>query len=267
MTVRFRWLLLVALLALFLTPLSTLAQGATEPTLAEVSVTIPANGETTISFQAYCLDFGEPFPTAFGTPSSRAADDVLRVVKTALLDGTADEDPLALQLSIWSLREGETLKGLYPNLDSEIESAAQALLDKSESATVAALSTDRGTALDAALKAGTVSVTSSDFKFVDSPVAHPEDRPYHGEGTMTIKNLTSAEVTIYYPVGMVLTAQNPREQDVVTYATELETQPIQQPTTLAATGASASTLPFTLMALGLGLALLGAALTQRRAIV
>lgn len=231
--------LLLSLLALFLFPFQTThAQGsdATSTRLAETSITIPANGEAELSFQGYCLDFGEPFPTSFGAPASRASDDVLKIVKTALLDGTADEDPLTVNLAIWTAREYRTIDDLYPTMEEEKAEKVNDLLERSESATIDPLATDRGIPLDKAIADGQVEVSSADFAADESsPLAVPEDEghPYHGSGTMTIKNLTNEELTIYYPFGTVLEAENSAQQDLVTYSTELERQPLMPQTGVA----------------------------------
>jgi hypothetical protein len=211
---------------LFAVNVAPSANAQTTTELVETSLTIPANGEVEVSFQGFCLDFGEPFPTSFGQPGERADDDILRVLKTALLDGTADEDPLTLNLAIWTLRENRTIEDLYPTLDSTLTEQVNDLLGRSESATVAPLATDLGVALDQAVADGQVEVTSADFNFDESaPVAVPEDegRYYHGEGTMTIRNLTDEEITVYYAFGTILVAEDDTEQDLVTYSTELET--------------------------------------------
>lgn len=205
---------------------SAFAQGSETTELVETSITIPANGEAEVSFQGFCLDFGEPFPTSFGEPGSRADDDILKVIKTALLDGSADEDPLTLNLAIWTLRENRTIEELYPTLDSTLTEDVNDLLTRGATASVAPLSDDLGIALDQAVANGQVEVSSADFNFDESaPVAVPQDegRYYHGEGTMTITNLTDEEITIYYAFGTVLVAQDESEQDLVTYSTELET--------------------------------------------
>lgn len=263
------WLVLCMLVLLALPFNATYAQGSDPATakLAETSITIPANGEANLSFQGYCLDFGEPFPTSFGEPGSRASEDVLKVVKTALLDGTADEDPLTLNLAIWTLRENRTIDALYPSMEAAKADKVNDLLERSEKATVDPLATDRGIALDKAIADGLVEVTSADFTADESaPLAVPEDEghPYHGSGTMTIQNLTNGEITIYYAFGTVLQAVDESEQDLVTYSTELETKPL-----LPVTGTlplPAATVPV-LIGLGAGFMLVSVAgyvLGQRR---
>jgi microcystin-dependent protein len=243
---------LFAVFALLLTALfsfqAAYAQGTEETELTETTLTIPANGEAEIAFQGYCLDFGEPFPTAFGQPSRRADDDILRVLKTALQEGTATDDPLTITLAIWSLRENQPITELYPNLDPSVAGDVDDLLVRSEDASVAPLATDLGIALDQAVADGQVEVTSADFAADTSapaPIATEEGEPYHGEGTMTIRNLTDEEITIYYAFGTILVAQDESEQDLVTYSTELETVMLQPTPAASATAPATATVAAT----------------------
>ncbi len=235
--------LLSALAFLFVFALSataTFAQGTTTR-LAETSVTIPANGEVTLDYQAFCLDFGEPFPEAFGTPTARADDDILKVVKTAILDGTADDDPLSVNLAIWSLRENKTPLALYPNLDSDVNERTNDLLERSQDQTVDPLANNLGIPLNQAVADGQVEVTDANFQpDTSAPVADPADQPYHGSGTMTIRNLTNEEIEIYYAFGTILQASDEGDQDLVTYATELEQVATPTPAATATTAATAT---------------------------
>ncbi len=219
---------------------TTHAQGTTTR-LAETSVTIPANGEVTIDYQAFCLDFAEPFPDAFGTPSERADTNILKVIKTAILDGTADDDPLALNLAIWSLRENKTPTQLYPDLAADVNTSTTELLTRSESQTVDPLADDLGIPLNKAVTDGQVEVTDANFRAdTTAPLANPADGPYHGSGTMTIHNLTNAEIEIYYAFGTILQASDESNQDLVTYATELEQVATPTPAATATTAATAT---------------------------
>lgn len=266
---RPRFVLVLLLLLLTALPFANPAQ-AQEPgdfVLGETSVLVPANGEARIRFQTFCLDFGKEFPSALGTPDGRAEDAVLKVVRAAIEEEMAEKDPLALQLAIWSVREGKAIDALYPNETIAAESDAQALLDASESLTVSPLRTDRGISLDKAVADGTIVATSTDFSFVETAdMARPDDIPYHGEGTLILRNTTNAAVEVYFPFGTVFRASDETEQDIVTYATELEqlatatpvptvtTAPVvPTPGTVPQTGADASesgTMPWLLIGSG-----------------
>lgn len=221
------------------------AQGPGDFVLGETSVVVPANGETSLSFQTFCLDFGKEFPSVLGTPDGRADDSVLKVVKTALENDTADSNPLAVQLAIWTLREGETLEQLYPDTELEAGSAAQQLVDEADDASVSPLRTDRGIALDEAVANGTIEATSEDFRFVETDKPRPDDEPYHGEGTLVLRNTTDQDVEVYFPFGIVFEPTNDSEQAIVAYATELEQLPTPTPMPTATPEPTPATIPET----------------------
>lgn len=263
MTTGRRWIHGVLVLVLLLgvqvgTARSALAQDEVEFVLGETSVVVPANGEATLEFQTFCMDFGKAFPTALGTPDGRAEDDVLSVIRAGLEQQIAEAKPLAVQLAIWSLREETDVAALYPDSDLDAVEDAMKLLDADSS--VSPLRTDRGIALDTAVADGMIEATSSNFTFVDAEQPRPDGEPYHGTGTLTLRNLTDGDLEIYFPFGTVFRAADESEQDIVAYATELEQQ--VTPQVMPETGSSAPN-PLPLVLAGLALAAAGL-LIQRR---
>ncbi len=220
---QIRLLFVVTLMASLL--LATAGAHAQEPgdiVLGETSVVVPANGEATIPFETFCLDFGLDFPSALGAPDGRASDDVLQIVKTALENDVAESNTLATQLAIWSLREGQSIEELYPDTEIEAAGAAETLLTDAEGAEISPLRTDQGISLTDAVADGTIEATSTDFRFVETDMVRPDDRPYHGAGTLVLTNTTGEPVEVYFPFGTVFRAADDSEQDIIAYATELE---------------------------------------------
>ncbi len=265
---------LVALTALLLTfLLAAVSAHAQEPgsvVLGETSVVVPANGDATIRFQTYCLNFGLSFPTSIGTPDGRVEDNLLRTIKTAIDSDVADSNPLALQLAIWSQVEGQEVGQLYPDItELPAQQAAQQLLDDAADTEVSPLAEDRGIALTDAVSQGLIEATSEDFHFVDTENPRPDGEPYHGEGTLVLHNTTGNPVEVYFPFGTVFRASNEGEQDIVTYATELEqlptatpaptATPMPTPDTVPATGGPVAPSNTPWLLLGLGVLLLSAA--------
>lgn len=242
----FRALLLVLLLPAFLLlSVNVQAQEPGDFVLGETSVVVPANGEATIRFQTFCLEFGKEFPSSLGTPDGRANDDVLRLVRQALEEDVPDQNPLAVQLAIWSQLENQTLDELYPDTDIPAEERAQSLLDSMDSVEVSPLRTDQGIALTEAVANGTITATSQDFNFVDTEMARPDGEPYHGEGTLVLTNQTDEDVQVYFPYGTVFRAENDSEQDIVAYATELEQLPTPTPMPTETPQPTPATIPET----------------------
>nr|MBA3534847.1 hypothetical protein [Ardenticatenales bacterium] len=198
------------------------AQGPGDFVLGETSVMVPANGTATLAFETFCLDFGKAFPTTLGTPDGRADESVLQVVREAIENDMAEDEPLALQLAVWSLREDTPATELYPDDELPVEETAAKLLTDSEDGSLSALRTDRGISLDEAVADGSIQATSSDFSFVETDTVRPDEEPYHGRGTLTLKNTTDKPIEVYFPFGTVFKAANEDEQDIVAYAVELE---------------------------------------------
>ncbi|MCB0192782.1 MAG: hypothetical protein KDJ65_12630 [Anaerolineae bacterium] len=213
----------VLVIGLLLT--ATMAQ-AQQPEYGEVSVVVPASGQTTVQFDTFCLEVSKAFPAELNnSPSGRAAEGVMRVLKTAIEEGVAESDPLATQLAIWYEIEGDWS---YPE-DQVSREAAQQLIDQAANMTLAPIEPE-GTALDQAIADGTVSVSSDDFTSVDAEAPTADDDPYHGTGTLTITNNTDQDVTVYFPFGLVFESASDSEQDMVAFAAEIIQEATPTPT-------------------------------------
>ena len=193
---------------------------AQERVLGETSVLVPANGQTTLQFETYCLDFGKDFPTQIGKPLHRADDAVLRVLKVALEGGYTESDPLQVQLAIWQVIEG---KWVFD--ENEIpHTLAGEILVAAETADVTPLQGE-GIPVTQAVDEGLVTLASENFQAVDAPNAAGYEFAYRGQGTLVITNLTNEEIRIFFPFGTVFIRGLESEQNVVAYATELTLLP------------------------------------------
>ena len=205
---------------------ATMAQ-AQQSEYEEVSVTIPAGGETSIQFDTFCLEVNKAFPAQLSTPNGRASDDVLRVLKTAIEDGTVESSPLQTQLAIWHQVEG----GWAFDQSEVNHDEAQQLLDQAANISLAPIDPE-GVALDQAVADGSISLSSEDFAAMDVSLPTEEDEPYRGQGTLNIVNNTDQELTVYFPFGLVFESTSDAEQDMVAYAAipEQQTIPTDEPT-------------------------------------
>jgi len=206
------------------------AQAQEDTEVGEVSVTIPANGTASLTFDTYCLEVEKDFPAQLSEPRGLASEDVRRVLKVAIAEGVAETDPLQTQLAIWRQVEGD-----WPYEEDVVpRDVAQSLVDQAANETLAPLDAE-GTALDQAVADGTVSISSEDFQALSSPTPLEGGQPYRGQGTLSIQNNTGEEVTVYFPFGLVFEATNENEQDMVAFATELETEEESAPAVQEAT--------------------------------
>lgn len=241
------------------TAAAAVVPAARQTVVSEASVSIPAGGEARLPFNAFCLNFGEPFPKSVDVSSGRTNDDAVKVLKAAALSGTGSSDVLQTQLAVWN-----AIAGRYGYYETDVDlSGAKALTASAQDQTTAALSS-KGMPLDEAIRDGKVSASVDGWMEASAPKALPGDAPYYGSGTLVIKNLGSTPLEVYAPLGLVLKAAMPAEQDMGLYA--VKTSPVvEQPKGLPQTGGGRS-LPvapspvkvLVLLIAVLGLLLLGA---------
>jgi hypothetical protein len=162
-----------------------------------------------------------------GQPSGRAPESARKVLKVAIERGLAASDPLQTQMAIW-----HEVNGRWAFDDSVARTTAESLVTAAAGTSLAPLEPE-GIALDQAIRDGTVSVSSTDFRATDAPKARPDDPPYTGAGVLTVHNNTAADVTVYYPFGLLIASPSAGQQDVIGYATELKA-PTATPTSAAA---------------------------------
>jgi len=211
-----RLTLIIGLIFAGFAAISTPNLRAQELVLGETSVLVPANGQTSLQFETYCLDFGKTFPAQIGKPLHRADDEVLRVLKVALEGGYTESDPLQVQLAIWHVIEG---KWVFD--ESEIpHDLAGEIMTAAETADVTPLQGE-GISVTQAVDEGLVTLASEDFQAVDAPNAAGYEFAYRGQGTLVITNLTNEDIRIFFPFGTVFIRGLESEQNVVAYATEL----------------------------------------------
>lgn len=235
-----KYIFLIALPMLLGVLLSASTVQAQQPEFGELSVTIPAGGETSVQFNTFCLEVGKNFPAQLNKPSGRASEDVLKVLQVAIEEDMVETDPLQTQLAIWHEVEGD-----WAYSEDEVSrDQAQQLLDKAANITLEPIN-PQGVALDQAINEGSITVESNDFAATDADTPTPDDEPYQGRGTLRISNNTEEELTIYFPFGLVLEAANDSEQDMVAFATEVEQQPTATPQPTTATAEATSEVEMT----------------------
>jgi hypothetical protein len=205
---------ILALVTLLLVT-SVLPATAQEMEIGETAVVVPAGGEARIDFEAYCLETGKVFPENLYTPADRAPDDVLRVLKAAILDDMVETDPLQTQLAIWYAVNGDWAY----SADAVEHEEAQMLLDEAEDVQVVPLSAE-GTSIPDAVDEGLISIGAENFESFEAEAELPDELPYRGRGTLVITNETDEAQTVFFPFGMVFESTEADEQDIVAYSLE-----------------------------------------------
>ncbi|HNP70539.1 MAG TPA: hypothetical protein PLO33_05925 [Kouleothrix sp.] len=255
----------IALLGLVL--LASLALGA-GAALAQTgqptpTFTLQPNGTATITFEAFCTNFGQKFPQSVQAPNAVAPDRLRGAL--AYIQGnniSADQNKaLEAQYAIWQLSgaTGSPAGG----------ADAQAVVAAANTAPA----NPQGTSLIDAAKAGQVSVTVASWQPIGAkvPIGAASDN-FYGRGTLTVVNTTQQALTLYMPVGALLPPATAGEQTMAGYATSSQVnnpQPTPQPTAqsqpqqLPNTGAGDTNAGWLLFAGSLALIAAGATLHRQ----
>lgn len=206
--------LLTLLLAVF-GPAMAFAQGGQ----AAQSFTLHPGGKATITYEAYCTDFGLKFPTMLQAPNA-VADDKVRGALAYIQSNniSADENKaLEAQYGIWQLRgaSGSPAGG----------DVAKAVVDAGNTAPA----NPQGTSVLDAIKAGQVKLTLGTWGPIGNkvPIGNASDN-FYGRGELTIENTSQQVLTLYMPVGTLFPPNTAGEQTMAAYATNVQVNDPQQ---------------------------------------
>ncbi|MBC8076557.1 MAG: hypothetical protein H7Y32_10820, partial [Chloroflexales bacterium] len=156
------------------------------------SFTLPAGGTATISFTAFCTNFGQKFPAAIQAPNALAPNNV-RAALAYIQAQNLYSDPaqaLEAQYAIWQLvgATGSPTGG----------ATAQQVVQNATTAPA----NPQGTSLLDAVTANQVAVTLASWAPIGQPVAIGTTTDnFYGQGTVTVKNNTQQPLTLFMPVG------------------------------------------------------------------
>lgn len=172
------------------------------------SVTIPAGGSVTLQSRAFCQDFGKDFPTAEISAKGLADSKIRAALNYAISKGYAETNPTQVELAVWFLRDN-TWHG-------DQHTVAQEILDN---ATTPPNDSGDGISIVDAVAQNKASATA---KYV------PQTKDnFYGDGQITIKNLTNADLKVFMPIGVVFAADSGNFQGLVAYETGTEVTEVQ----------------------------------------
>jgi hypothetical protein len=186
-----------------------------------------------VTFEAFCAQFGEDFPAGVQAPSGVASQQVQAALAYAQQQGLTGSDQQALQVqyAIWQL--------LGATDSPRGEQAAQDVVAQASAAPAAP---QGATSVVEAAQAGQVRVTVNSWQPVGQPVQITQTATdnFYGRGTLTVENVSQQALTLYMPYGTILPSVNQAEQDMVAYATNVQTTDtgVAQAPTAAATQAA-----------------------------
>ena len=199
----------VALLALF----GARGQTAQAQTGTAQSFTLQPGGRASVTFEAFCTNFGQKFPTSIQAPNTVAAHNIRGALAYIQGNNLAADPTKALeaQYAIWQL-SGATGSPAGGDPAKAVVNAAT---------TVPA--NPQGTSVVEAAKAGQVSVAINSWQAVGTPVqiGSATDN-FYGRGTLTIENTSQQALTLYMPVGTLFPPATAGEQTMAAYATNTQ---------------------------------------------
>ena len=184
------------------------AQGSDLP--ATKTFTLEPGGKATVSYEAFCLDFGKRFPASVNAPNGSAAPKVQNALYYALTKGYQSSDPLELQYAIWELSEAE-------NVPQSGDVAAEIMAATAPAPALA------GTSALEAVKGNKVKLTLNTWE----PIGDKVDLGlltdhFYGKGQLTLENTSQEALTLAMPVGTMFQTPDAESQNMVGYATNVE---------------------------------------------
>ena len=155
------------------------------------------SNEATITFEAFCVNFGKLFPTAITGPDGTVAPDKVRAALEYAQEKslTADsQQALQVQYAIWQLIN-------TPN-SPKGDALAQDVITAANAATV---SNPTGTSILDAAKASQVTLTLDSWQPIGDKqqiTASASDH-FYGRGQLTVENVSQQALTLYMPTGTI----------------------------------------------------------------
>lgn len=220
---------------------------------AKQPFTLQPGGVATITFEAYCTEFGKFFPQTIVEPNGQLASDKIRAA-LAYIDqkGYSADEAKALEANdaIWQLA-GATRAPAGGDVTKDVIANGTAVpADPS------------GTSVLEAAKAGQVKLTLTSWAAIGAKVQilSATDN-FYGGGTLTVENISQQPLTLYMPVGTLFPGSEARFQQVGGYATDVQVKNPELPKT----GSDDSPPMGELLVGALGVLVLGIILLKRAA--
>jgi len=219
---------------------------------APATFTLQPGGKATITFEAFCTNFGQKFPQTIQAPNAVGSDKIQGALAYIQSNNLAADPAKALeaQYAVWQLSgaTGSPAGGA----DAKAVVAAAATAPASAS----------GTSVVDAAKANQVKVTLVSWQPIGDKVQLGSAMDnFYGRGTLTVENTSQQVVTLTMPAGTLFPPVTAGEQTMAGYATNTQVSnpqatsaPQQLPNTSGGT-ASLALLLSALLLLGAGSAL------------
>jgi hypothetical protein len=186
--------------------------------------TLLPGGTATMTFDAFCTNYGAAFPENVQAPNGLAQDNIRGALAYAQQQGlTSDEANLVqVQNAIWQL-QGVEAGAADGAVNQDVTNAGQT-----------APQAPQGTSVLDAAQANQVTVTVESWQSVGDPVQIGQVTDnYFGRGTLRVQNTSNQELTLYMPVGTLFPPSEQGAQTMAGFATNVQVQNPATPTPTA----------------------------------
>ena len=204
--------------------LMSMAGSALAQAKAPASFKLRPGGVATVSFEAYCTDFGKFFPQTILVPNGVAPDKIRAALAYIQQQGfTADTDKaLEANDAIWQLAGATRAPAGGTTTQDVIKNATTPPADPT------------GTSILDAATANQVKLTLASWQPGPKVQILSATDSFYGRGTLTVENISQQELTLFLPVGTLFPGSEARFQVMGGYQTDVQVNNPQLPNTGAA---------------------------------
>ena len=210
-----RFIPVIALLALG----SLVAAPAARAQAPQASFQLGPGQVATITFEAFCVEFGKFFPETIVEPKGVAPEPIRAALAYVQQKGLAADPATAFEanLAIWKLAGASRAPAGGAVAQDVLQNGTTPPADP------------QGTSIVDAAAAGDVRLTlvgwqaSGDKVQILSASDH-----FYGRGTLTVENISQQTLTLYMPIGTLFPGNEARFQTVGGYAVDVQTPRLPQ---------------------------------------
>jgi hypothetical protein len=199
---------------LFVLVSASLVRAAPPQALAQQPFTLLPGGSATISFEAYCTEFGKLYPQQILPPTGDLATDDIR----AALDYIGQNDlgadtttALDANYAIWALTGAQGLPTPSATTQDVLDNATTAPADPA------------GTSIFEAADDGKVTVTLGEWSPASDKVQilSATDN-FYGRGTLVVENNSTESLDLFMPIGTLFPGSETRFQVMGGFAIDVD---------------------------------------------
>lgn len=224
-----RWRGLAGIVALSSALIAGMSAGVAQAQ-APSTFTLEPGGKATITFNAFCTNFGKKFPMSIQAPNAVAPDAqraAVAYIQSSNLAATPQQ-ALEAQYGLW-----QVIGATNSPVGGDV---AKAVVNAAKTAPV----TPAGTSVVDAAKQNQVKLTLNSWTPTGDKVQFGTATDnFYGSGTLTVENSSQQRLTLSMPAGTLFPPTTAGEQTMAGFATKVDVanpQTTTKPTTLPATG-------------------------------